>query len=80
MHEPSNTATKRQFCSTGVLEMIKCGCSKDTHCSTSMCVSYKAHLPCTMFYGCHGDVNCRNKLTRRIDIVDDCDSGDLSED
>ena len=60
-----------------VLDMIKCCCTTDTRCLTAMCGCYKAHLPCTMFCGCYGEVNYRKEYTRWVDIVDDCDSGDL---
>jgi hypothetical protein len=80
MHDHSNTATKRRCAPPEVLDMIKCGSATDTPCLTAMYGCYKAHLPCTMFCGCHGEVNCRNEHTRRVDIVNDCDSGDLSED
>jgi hypothetical protein len=79
MHDPSNTATKHRCAPPEVLDMIKCGSTTDTPCLTAMYGCYKAHSPCTMFCGCQ-EVNCRNEHTRRVDIVNDCDSGDLSED
>jgi hypothetical protein len=62
-----------------VLEMIKCGCTTDTPCSTAMCECDKAHFPWSMFCGCHWEVNCHNEYTQRVDVVEDCDSGDLCE-
>ena len=53
-----------------VFEMIKCGCARDTPCSTAMCGCYTAILPCTKFRGCHGEAHCRNEHTRRVDDSD----------
>jgi len=53
----------------GVFEMIKCGCVRDTPCSTAMCGCYTAILPCTMFCGCHGEAHCRNEHTRGVMTV-----------
>jgi len=60
------------FCvaSPDVFEMIKCGCARDTPCSTAMCGCYTAILPCTKFRGCHGEAHCRNEHTRRVDDSD----------
>jgi hypothetical protein len=36
-----------------VQEMINCGYTTDTTCSTAMCECHKAHFPLSMFCGCH---------------------------
>jgi len=64
----------------GVFEMIKCGCARDTPCSTAMCGCYTAILPCTMFCGCHGEAHCRNEHTRRVDDSDNVVESELCED
>jgi hypothetical protein len=63
-----------------VLEMIKCGCTTDTPCSTAIIYSSLAICNVCFVVVTANTVNCQNERTRRVDIVDDCDSGDLSED
>ena len=62
-----------------VLEMIRCGCSTETPCSTAMCGCYTGHLSCTIFCGCHGDAHCQNEHNRRVDD-DVAENDDLIED
>ena len=59
-----------------VLNMIKCGCSSSTPCSTSRCSCYAARLSCSVFCSCHGDSNCKNPETNcsvRVDQTEDYD-------
>jgi allantoicase len=63
-----------------VFDVITCGSTTDTLSLTAMHGCYKVHLPCKMVCGCQGEVNRRNEHTRRVDIVEDCDSGVVSED
>ena len=44
-----------------VLELIRCGCSFQTPCSTAQCRCSAAKLSCTVFCTCHGEAVCGNK-------------------
>ena len=59
-----------------VLEMIRCGCATDMRCSSAQCGYYTAHLSCTLFCECHGENNCHNEHTRRVENCDN-DEDDL---
>lgn len=47
-----------------VLQMIKCGCSSSTPCSTARCSCMAAQISCTMFCSCHAEAICNNSHTR----------------
>jgi len=47
-----------------VLQIIKCGCSSNTPCSTARCGCVVAQLACSMFCSCNGSDDCCNERTK----------------
>ncbi|KAK3874873.1 hypothetical protein Pcinc_020193 [Petrolisthes cinctipes] len=51
---------------TEILQMIKCACSSMRACSTSRCSCASTQMSCSMFCGCHAEVDCNNVNTQSI--------------
>ena len=47
-----------------ILELIRCGCSSASPCSTARCRCSAAKLPCTIFCNCHSDSHCGNACSK----------------
>ena len=64
-----------------VLHMIKCGCSAGKPCSSTRCGCYAAHMPCSIFCKCRGELNCYNRSDglEHDDDDDNCDIPDQND-
>ena len=63
-----------------ILNMVKCGCSSSTACSSKHCTCSSASVSCIMMCKCRGDTEiCYNKENNRT-ILDEEDLNDETED
>ena len=64
---PDNVSTAPE----AVLNMIKCGCSSTSPCSTKRCSCSSASVSCSIMCKCRGDpVVCHNGETKRADLAE----------
>ena len=43
-----------------LLKLIRCSCRSELPCNTNKCTCKRSSMPCTVFCGCRGKLNCCN--------------------
>ena len=67
---PISTPADVELAPAEVLQLIKCGCSTASPCSTGRCGCVAANMSCTAVCKCQGGRQCQNECTKYVNRED----------
>ena len=75
---PLTVPSDVQLAPPEILILLRCGCTSDKPCHTARCGCVSAHLSCTFFCACQGEIRCGNEFTTS-DLDDNDHIGSVDE-